>query len=148
MNRATQRLGKSGEYFTASVLSLVSDYVIVNTDGAQADLLFEHESDFLKVQVKTKSKKHKRRPGWKFDIRRGSHSNERFFREGYVDLFALYCPQYKNILFRPFHETINEKGHSKTCIYVTDENMKNIDSMDSLKSALNSIKEYNKLKCN
>ncbi len=46
MNRATQRLGKSGEYFTASVLSLVSDYVIVNTDGAQADLLFEHELDF------------------------------------------------------------------------------------------------------
>jgi len=33
-------------------------------------------------------------------------------------------------------------------IYVTDENMKNIDSIDSLESALNSIKEYNKLKCN
>tara|TARA_R100001463_G_scaffold13463_1_gene36256 strand:- start:92 stop:529 length:438 start_codon:yes stop_codon:yes gene_type:complete len=143
MNRATQRLGKSGEYFTASVLSLISDYVIVNTDGAQADVLFEHESDFLKVQVKTKSKRHSSRPGWKFDIRRGSHSNERFFRKGYVDLFALYCAKYKKILFYPFHETINDKGHSKNCIYVTDDNMKTANSMESLESALQSLKEYN-----
>tara|TARA_R100001460_G_scaffold80034_2_gene120923 strand:+ start:1571 stop:2017 length:447 start_codon:yes stop_codon:yes gene_type:complete len=148
MNRATQRLGKSGEYFTASVLSLISDYVIVNTDGAQADVLFEHKKDFLKVQVKTKSKRNNKKPGWKFDIRRGSHSKERFFRKGYVDLFALYCAKYKKILFFPFHKTINEKGHSKTCIYVTDDKMKNADSMKSLKSALNSIKEYNKLKSN
>lgn len=143
MNRATQRLGKSGEYFTASVLSLISDYVIVNTDGAQADVLFEYESDFLKVQVKTKSKRNNKKPGWKFDIRRGSHSKERFFRKGYVDLFALYCAKYKKILFFPFHKTINEKGHSKTCIYVTDDNMKNANSMESLESALQSLKEYN-----
>ena len=52
MGRVTERLGRSGEYFTASVLALVSDTVIIVPHGAEADIIFDYEDKLYKCQVK------------------------------------------------------------------------------------------------
>ena len=144
MNRATERLGRSGEYFAASVLSMQSDSVLLMPPGAEADILFDYEQKFLKVQVKTKSHRHESEKDlWKFDIRRGSSSRERFFREGHIDLFALCCTEYNKVLFYPFHEVTNAEGNSKTAIYIKDNIIRSNDNEASLEAALKSITEHN-----
>ena len=140
MNRATERLGRSGEYFAASVLSMQSDSVLFMPPASEVDLLFNYQETFLKVQVKTKSHRHKtEKDVWKFDIRRGSHTKIRFFEEGQIDLFALCCTEYDKVLFYPFHEVTNDKGKSKTAIFVKDEIIRNTNSHASLKTALQAI---------
>tara|TARA_R110000796_G_C14484568_1_gene427084 strand:- start:683 stop:1159 length:477 start_codon:yes stop_codon:yes gene_type:complete len=143
MNRATERLGRSGEYFAASVLSMQSDSVLFMPPASEVDLLFNYQETFLKVQVKTKSHRHKtERDLWKFDIRRGSHTKIRFFEESQIDLFALCCTEYDKVLFYPFHEVTNDKGTSKTAIYVKDEIIRNTNSHANLEAALKSITEH------
>ena len=69
MGRVTERLGRSGEYFTASVLALVSDTVIIVPHGAEADIIFDYEDKLYKCQVKSKTKKEKNHSKWRFDLR-------------------------------------------------------------------------------
>ena len=141
MNRATERLGRSGEYFTASILSMQSDSVLFMPPNSEVDLLFNYNQTFLKVQVKTKSHRHESEKNlWKFDIRRSSHTKKRFFTKEQIDLFALCCTEYDKVLFYPFHEVTNNKGTSKTAIYIKDEIIRNTDSHASLKEALELIK--------
>ncbi len=66
MLRATERVGRSGEYLTAALISLVSDTVMVVPHGSEADLVFEHNNKLYKVQVKTQSKIEKSRKNWTF----------------------------------------------------------------------------------
>ena len=141
MNRAPERLGRSGEYFTASILSMQSDSVLFMPPNSEVDLLFNYNQTFLKVQVKTKSHRHESEKNlWKFDIRRSSHTKKRFFTKEQIDLFALCCTEYDKVLFYPFHEVTNNKGTSKTAIYIKDEIIRNPDSHASLKEALELMK--------
>jgi hypothetical protein len=64
MSRTTERVGRSGEYFVASLLSQISDTVLMVPHSAEADLLFEYNNTLYKVQVKTKTKIEKHRTNW------------------------------------------------------------------------------------
>ena len=128
MSRATERLGRCGEYFTASVLSLESDSVVVLPHGSHADILFEHEDHIYKCQVKTKSKREKGHPNWRFDMRRGSHTKAREYKKGQVDIFALFSLEYMNVVFIP--------SMKQNSIRINDDDMRNKCSKESLYEAL------------
>ena len=59
MGRLTERVGRRGEYFVASILAQVSDTVLIVPHGAEADIVFEYKRKLYKCQVKTKTKKDK-----------------------------------------------------------------------------------------
>jgi hypothetical protein len=133
MGRVTERLGRSGEYFTASVLALVSDTVIIVPHGAEADIIFDFEDKLYKCQVKSKTKKEKNHNKWRFDLRRGSHTKNRHFEEGAIDIYALYSKQYNNVIFMPFDV-------SKREVRIAEDIMKNADSLATFHQT---IKELN-----
>ncbi len=131
MPRATERVGRSGEYLTAALLSLVSDTVLIVPHGSEADIVFEHENKLYKVQVKTSSKINTGRVNWRFDMRRGSHSKYREYQKQAVDIFALVSLKYRNVVFiRPMDQ--NQ-------ITIADEHMKNNDSVKNLNDILDNI---------
>ena len=105
MSRITERVGRSGEYFVASLLSQISDTVIVVPHSAEADILFQHDNILYKVQVKTKTKIEKHRTNWRFDMRRGSHTKNRNYEDGSIDIFALVSLQHMNVVFHKPRET-------------------------------------------
>ena len=132
MPRATERVGRSGEYLTAALLSQVSDTVLVVPHGSEADIVFEHENKLYKVQVKTSSKINKGRVNWRFDMRRGSHSRDRQYQQRNfgvlnmiivdnintqqaIDIFALVCLKYRNAVFiKPIEiPTSKPNNHSR-----------------------------------
>ena len=80
MSRKTERVGRSGEFLTASVLAKVSDTVVVVPHSAEADVIFEWNSKLYKCQVKTRTGIEKGGIGWRFDLRRGSHSKSRKYK--------------------------------------------------------------------
>lgn len=133
MSRKTERVGRSGEFLTASVLSLVSDTVSVIPHGSHADVLFEWENKIYKCQVKTKSKIGTHDKNWRFDFRRGSHTKQRKYDAGYIDIYALVSLKYKTICFYPF-----------TChrmqTTISDKIMKNLCSLESFETAMGKIK--------
>ena len=131
MPRATERVGRSGEYLTAALLSLVSDTVMVVPHGSEADLVFEHNNKLYKVQVKTSSKINTGRVNWRFDMRRGSHSKDREYQKQAVDIFALVSLKYRNVVFI--------KPMDQNQITIADEHMKNNDSVKNLKDILDNI---------
>ena len=133
MGRVTERLGRSGEYFTASVLALVSDTVIIVPHGAEADIIFDYEDKLYKCQVKSKTKKEKNHNKWRFDLRRGSHTKNRHFAEGAIDIYALYSKQYNNVIFMPFNVNKGE-------VRIEEDIMKNADSLATFHQT---IKELN-----
>lgn len=131
MPRATERVGRSGEYLTAALLSLVSDTVMVVPHGSEADLVFEHNNKLYKVQVKTSSKINTGRVNWRFDMRRGSHSKDREYQKQAVDIFALVSLKYRNVVFI--------KPMNQNQITIADEHMKNNDSVKNLNDILDNI---------
>jgi hypothetical protein len=131
MPRATERVGRSGEYLTAALLSLVSDTVMVVPHGSEADLVFEHNNKLYKVQVKTSSKINTGRVNWRFDMRRGSHSKDREYQKQAVDIFALVSLKYRNVVFI--------KPIDQNQITIADEHMKNNDSVKNLNDILDNI---------
>ena len=133
MGRVTERLGRSGEYFTASVLALVSDTVIIVPHGAEADIIFDYEDKLYKCQVKSKTKKEKGHSKWRFDLRRGSHTKNRHFEEGAIDIYALYSKQYNNVIFMPF-------GVNKREVRIAEGAMRDADSLATFHQT---IKELN-----
>ena len=106
MSRITERVGRSGEYFVASLLSQISDTVLVIPHSAEADILFQYDNIVYKVQVKTKTKIEKNRTNWRFDMRRGSHTKNRNYEDGSIDIFAFVSLQYMNVVFRKFSKAI------------------------------------------
>ena len=131
MPRATERVGRSGEYLTAALLSQVSDTVLVVPHGSEADIVFEHENKLYKVQVKTSSKINTGRVNWRFDMRRGSHSKDREYQKQAVDIFALVSLKYRNVVFI--------KPMDQNQITIADEHMKNNDSVKNLNDILDNI---------
>jgi hypothetical protein len=106
MSRTTERVGRSGEYFVASLLSQISDTVLVVPHSAEADILFQHDNILYKVQVKTKTKIEKHRANWRFDMRRGSHTKNRNYEDGSIDIFAFVSLEHMNVVFRKFSEGV------------------------------------------
>ena len=131
MPRATERVGRSGEYLTAALLSQVSDTVLVVPHGSEADIVFEHENKLYKVQVKTSSKINKGRVNWRFDMRRGSHSRDREDQHQAIDIFALVCLKYRNAVFI--------KPMEQKQITIADEHMKNNDAVNNILDILSNI---------
>ena len=131
MPRATERVGRSGEYLTAALLSQVSDTVLVVPHGSEADIVFEHENKLYKVQVKTSSKINKGRVNWRFDMRRGSHSRDREYQKQAVDIFALVSLKYRNAVFI--------KPIDQNQITIADEHMKNNDAVNNILDILSNI---------
>jgi len=134
MSRATEKLGRHGEYYTASILSLESDTVCVLPHGSHADIVFEIDDTLYKCQVKTKSKKTKGHNYWKFDLRRGSHTKERSYKDGQIDIYALYAQPYNSIVFLPVKHTKQVASYT-----VQDQDMKDNDSRNSLFNAIKSL---------
>ena len=106
MSRTTERVGRSGEYFVASLLSQISDTVLVVPHSAEADILFQYNNILYKVQVKTKTKIEKHRANWRFDMRRGSHTKNRNYEDGSIDIFAFVSLEHMNVVFRKFSKAI------------------------------------------
>ena len=124
MSRTTERVGRSGEYFVASLLSQISDTVLVVPHSAEADILFQYKNILYKVQVKTKTKIEKHRANWRFDMRRGSHTKNRNYEDGSIDIFAFVSLEHMNVVFRKFSEGVT--------ITIKDKEMKDNNPIENI----------------
>jgi len=124
MSRTTERVGRSGEYFVASLLSQISETVLLVPHSAEADLLFEYKNTLYKVQVKTKTKIEKHRANWRFDMRRGSHTKNRNYEDGSIDIFAFVSLQHMNVVFR--------KPSKATNITIKDKEIKDNNPIENI----------------
>ncbi len=131
MSRTTERVGRSGEYFVAALLSQISDTVLIVPHSAEADVLFQYNNTLYKVQVKTKTKIEKHRANWRFDMRRGSHTKNRSYENGAIDIFAFVSLEHMNVVFRKADDT-----HSVT---IKDEEMKNNKPIENVLQLLGSL---------
>jgi hypothetical protein len=131
MSRTTERVGRSGEYFVASLLSQISDTVLMVPHSAEADVLFQYNNTLYKVQVKTKTKIEKHRANWRFDMRRGSHTKNRSYENGAIDIFAFVSLEYMNVVFR--------KADDTSSVTIKDEEMKNNNPIDNVLDILDKV---------
>ena len=131
MSRTTERVGRSGEYFVASLLSQISDTVLMVPHSAEADVLFQYNNTLYKVQVKTKTKIEKHRANWRFDMRRGSHTKNRSYENGSIDICAFVSLQHMNVVFHKADDT-----HSVT---IKDEEMQNNKPIDNILDILDKV---------
>ena len=131
MSRTTERVGRSGEYFVASLLSQISDTVLMVPHSAEADVLFQYNNTLYKVQVKTKTKIEKHRANWRFDMRRGSHTKNRSYENGSIDIFAFVSLEHMNVVFR--------KPSNVSNITIKDEEMKNNKPIENILQLLGSL---------
>ena len=131
MSRTTERVGRSGEYFVASLLSQISDTVLLVPHSAEADVLFQYNNTLYKVQVKTKTKIEKHRANWRFDMRRGSHTKNRSYENGAIDIFALVSLEHMNVVFR--------KADDTSSVTIKDEEMKNNNPIDNVLDILDKV---------
>ena len=99
MPRQSERIGRSGEYLVASLLSLHADTVVVVPHSAEADIIFDVNHKLYKCQVKTQSKIQNRRVSWIYDFRRGAYTKERFYSEEAIDVYALVALKYQSVKF-------------------------------------------------
>lgn len=132
MSRKTERIGRSGEFLTASVLAKVSDTVTVMPHSAEADVIFEWNNHLIKCQVKTRNNIERGEVSWRFDLRRGANTKNRKYGKNTLDVFALISVPYNTIYFLPFN-------CKKQSICISDQTMKNLNSLDSLQKAMDSI---------
>lgn len=99
MPRQSERVGRSGEYLVASLLSLYTDTVVIVPHSAEADIIFDVDHKLYKCQVKTQSKIQKCRVSWIYDFRRGAYTKERFYKEDAIDVYALVALKYQSVKF-------------------------------------------------
>jgi len=133
MSRKTERIGRSGEYLACSVIAGETDTVTVMPHGAAADVVFEWENKMYRCQVKTVTHIEKGRISWRFDLRKGSGSNCRIYKENTIDVYALVNLKYQNIYFVPFADC--KKGQ----LSINDDIMESTNSIKSLHGAMESI---------
>jgi len=99
MPRQSERVGRSGEYLVASLLSLHTDTVVIVPHSAEADIIFDIDNKIYKCQVKTQSKIQNCRVSWTYDFRRGAYTKERFYHEDAIDVYALVALKYQSVKF-------------------------------------------------
>ena len=133
MSRKTERIGRSGEYLACSVIAGETDTVTVMPHGAAADVVFEWENKMYRCQVKTVTHIEKGRISWRFDLRKGSHSNCRIYKENTIDVYALVNLKYQKVCFVPFADC--KKGQ----LSINDDIMESTNSIKSLHGAMESI---------
>jgi hypothetical protein len=99
MPRQSERVGRSGEYLVASLLSLHTDTVVIVPHSAEADIIFDVDNKIYKCQVKTQSKIQNCRVSWIYDFRRGAYTKERFYTEDAIDVYALVALKHQTVQF-------------------------------------------------
>ena len=130
MPRQSERVGRSGEYLVASLLSLHADTVVIVPHSAEADIIFDVDHKLYKCQVKTQSKIRSHRVSWEYDFRRGSFTKKRHYEKNAIDVYALVALEPQKVMF-----VLPDGSKQKT---IRDEEMQ---ATDSLKNVENLFKE-------
>ena len=130
MPRQSERVGRSGEYLVASLLSLYADTVVIVPHSAEADIIFDVDHKLYKCQVKTQSKIRNHRVSWEYDFRRGPFTKRRQYEKNAIDVYALVALDLQKVMF-----TFPDGSKQKT---IKDKEMQ---AMDSLKNVENLFKE-------
>ena len=133
MTRRSERIGRSGEYLTCSVLARESDTVTVMPHTSHADVIFEWKSKLYRCQVKTVTHIEDRKKNWRFDLRKGITTTGRHYKKDQIDIIAMVNLEYQTVCFKAFSDC------KTTQITIKDEIMKSINSVESLKEAMESI---------
>tara|TARA_X000001388_G_scaffold38753_1_gene27299 strand:- start:752 stop:1150 length:399 start_codon:yes stop_codon:yes gene_type:complete len=119
VNRKTESIGRQGEYLVCSFLSKYTATVNIVAHSAEEDIVFKLNDRYYGCQVKTKSKKDKNKNGWRFDLRRGSHTLNRNYKES-IDIFALVCLPKNKIYFL-------DGKYAKESLTLNDFQLDNLD---------------------
>ena len=130
MPRQSERVGRSGEYLVASLLSLHADTVSIIPHSAEADIVFDVDHTLYKCQVKTQSKIQTHRVSWQFDFRRGAFTKARYYEDNALDVYALVALDPQKVFFH--------LPSGKKQMTITD---KKLQAMDSLKNTEDLFKE-------
>ena len=126
MPRQSERVGRSGEYLVASLLSLYADTVVVVPHSAEADIIFDIDHKLYKCQVKTQSKIRNHRVSWEYDFRRGSFTKKRHYEKDAIDVYAMVALEPQKVMF-----TFPDGSKQKT---IKDEEMQATDSLTNVKN--------------
>ena len=127
MPRQSERVGRSGEYLVASILSLYSDTVMIVPHSAEADIIFDIDHKLYKCQVKTQSKIRNHRISWEYDFRRGSFTKKRHYEKNSIDVYALVALEPQKVMFvlpdGSKQKTIRDKEMQATDSLINVENL-------------------------
>ena len=126
MPRQSERIGRSGEYLVASLLSLYADTVVIVPHSAEADIIFDIDHTLYKCQVKTQSKIRNHRVSWEYDFRRGSFTKKRHYEKEAIDVYAMVALEPQKVMF-----TFPDGSKQKT---IKDEDMQATDSLTNVKN--------------
>ena len=126
MPRQSERIGRSGEYLVASLLSLYADTVVIVPHSAEADIIFDVNHTLYKCQVKTQSKIRNHRVSWEYDFRRGSFTKKRHYEKEAIDVYAMVALEPQKVMF-----TFPDGSKQKT---IKDEEMQATDSLTNVKN--------------
>ena len=126
MARQSERIGRSGEYLVASLLSLYADTVVIVPHSAEADIIFDVDHKLYKCQVKTQSKIRNHRVSWEYDFRRGSFTKKRHYEKEAIDVYAMVALEPQKVMF-----TFPDGSKQKT---IKDEEMQATDSLTIVKN--------------
>jgi len=126
MPRQSERIGRSGEYLVASLLSLYADTVVIVPHSAEADIIFDVDHTLYKCQVKTQSKIRNHRVSWEYDFRRGSFTKKRHYEKEAIDVYAMVALDPQKVMF-----TFPDGSKQKT---ITDKEMQATDSLTNVKN--------------
>ena len=132
MPRQSERVGRSGEYLVASLLSLYADTVVIVPHSAEADIIFDVDHKLYKCQVKTQSKIQNCRVSWIYDFRRGAYTKDRFYTEDAIDVYALVALDPQKVIF-----TFPDNSKQKT---IKDEEMQAMDSLTNVKNLFKELR--------
>lgn len=133
MTRRSERIGRSGEYLTCSVLARESDTVTIMPHTSHADVIFEWEHKLYRCQVKTVTHIESKYKNWRFDLRKGITTTGRHYKKDQIDIIAMVNLEYQTVYFKAFSDC------KTTQITIKDEIMKSTNSVESLKEAMASI---------
>jgi len=132
MPRQSERVGRSGEYLVASLLSLYADTVLVVPHSAEADIIFDVDHTLYKCQVKTQSKIQTHRVSWQFDFRRGAFTKDRYYDDEALDVYALVALDCQKVLFA--------LPNGKKQITMKDKEIQATDSLQNTKDLFKELR--------
>ena len=132
MSRQSERVGRSGEYLVASLLSLFADTVLIVPHSAEADIIFDVDHTLYKCQVKTQSKIQTHRVSWQFDFRRGAFTKDRYYKDEALDVYALVALDPQKVIF-----VFADGSKQKT---IKDKDMQAIDSLENTKNLFKELR--------
>ena len=132
MPRQSERVGRSGEYLVASLLSLYADTVMIVPHSAEADIIFDVDHTLYKCQVKTQSKIQTHRVSWQFDFRRGAFTKDRYYEDNAIDVYALVALEPQKVMF-----VLPDGSKQKT---IKDEEMQATDSLTNVKNLFKELR--------